>query len=372
MPQQFTPDQINTARAIEQVYQKYGLDPSGGIAVGFGESNMRSSALQQGGGGGVGVFQDSPGGALTGHNTAWAQNPINEATQAAQALVAAGGRGLSGPALQALQVKVFEKPTSPTNDLNPAHYAQALQLMKAAGGANAGTLAAAGAAAQNAVNNGSGSATPTPSPQEQGTAALAGFAPTNAAERANPGGYAGSDMLTGMDLMTGAAFAKAGTSAPAVASGMTAGAAPAAGAPATPNAQGLVSPFAPKTVHNWAGTDYGVDFTYGNAKTPTQAMASGTVARIGSGWNHTAGPFQSGAAVWIKLDHPIAGQPYMYYAEGIPNVKVGQRIGAGQNVMYDTGEMGIAPNPNVSTAGHTHQPSGVVMNKVLAQFGLNH
>lgn len=357
----FTPQQISTAQAIANVYARYGLNPAGGIAVGLGESNLNPSAIGDNNTS-FGTFQLHQGGALGSHTQAWANDPTNAATMAAQALVAAGGKGLSGDALQRLQTKVFEKPLNPANDNNPAHYASALAIMKQLGlapPASAGTLASTTAAAQNAVD-------PAQAAKAAGASYLAGFAPSNAADQANPGGYAGAALLNNFDLMTSASLKAA---QPPISPG-TGGPGTAPPAPAAPTKNGLVSPFAAGTKPAFGGVDYGVDFTYGNSKVPTQAMASGTVAQVGSGWGHVAGPYQSGAAVWVKLDKPINGQQYMYYAEGIPNVKQGQRVTAGQNIMYDTGEMGLAPNPNVNTLVHTPQPSGNAMNAILKQFGL--
>ncbi len=116
--------------------------------------------------------------------------------------------------------------------------------------------------------------------------------------------------------------------------------------------------------------DYGLDFAYAGA-TPAYAIAPGVVANISSGWGHTADAYQTGTAIYIKLDTPIDGYPYMYYAEGTPaaGIKQGQQIRAGQEVMLNPGEIGLIPSPGTPTLYQTPQPSGVKTKAYLQSIG---
>jgi hypothetical protein len=124
------------AKAIIDVFTKYGLDPAGGIAVALNESSLNPTAVGDGGTS-FGLFQLHQGGALGSHSKAWAFDPVNNATAAAVADVAAGGRGLGGRALQLLQTKAFERPSNPTADDSSANYSTAASIVSGAGGASA-------------------------------------------------------------------------------------------------------------------------------------------------------------------------------------------------------------------------------------------
>ncbi len=82
----------------------------------------------------------------------------------------------------------------------------------------------------------------------------------------------------------------------------------------------------------WAGPgriDQGVDYT-----------GSGDLFAIGDGIIvGTSGPgWPGGTYINLKLDNPVAGAQYVYYAENIaPSVKPGQRVKAGEKVGHARG-----------------------------------
>lgn len=88
--------------------------------------------------------------------------------------------------------------------------------------------------------------------------------------------------------------------------------------------------------------DMGVDYTgSGNLF----AMGDGEIVNTkNSGW-------PGGTFIGLKLDQPIQGQQYVYYAENItPKVQVGQRVKAGQVIGHANGsypyiEIGFAAPP---------------------------
>lgn len=88
--------------------------------------------------------------------------------------------------------------------------------------------------------------------------------------------------------------------------------------------------------------DQGVDYT-----------GSGNLMAIGSGVivNTTNTGWPGGTFIGLKLDNPINGQAYVYYAENItPKVKVGDRVNAGQVIGFANGsypytEIGFAAPP---------------------------
>lgn len=201
----YTPQQAQTARAIGQVFQKYGLDPAAGVAVAFNESGLNPTAVGDHGTS-YGALQLHQGGALGSHNQAWANNPANDAQLAAQALVAAGGQKLHGTALQQLMTKVFERPANPTGDNNPANYQNALSILKGLGlnaPASASSLANTAGAAQAATTSVGGSGG---SNAANAAAVLAGFSPTpNTAH-----GDMASSLMNNGDLLTAASLDNAG------------------------------------------------------------------------------------------------------------------------------------------------------------------
>ena len=85
--------------------------------------------------------------------------------------------------------------------------------------------------------------------------------------------------------------------------------------------------------------DQGVDFSgSGNV----QATGSGTVIHVQtSGWG-SLGNAGLGALIAVQLDNPVdPSHSVVYYAENIiPNVKVGQRVSAGQAIGHATGQGG--------------------------------
>jgi hypothetical protein len=153
-------------------------------------------------------------------------------------------------------------------------------------------------------------------------------------------------------------------SAPA---GAVVGANPAGTVPAAGPAGALFSSLKGVTVGR---VDYGLDFAYSGA-VPAYAIASGTVAAISGGWGHVNAPYQTGTAVYIRLDTPIAGYPYMYYAEGTPaaGIRNGEHISVGQQVMMNPGEIGIIPSPSTATLYQTPQPSGIKFKAYLQSIG---
>lgn len=85
-------------------------------------------------------------------------------------------------------------------------------------------------------------------------------------------------------------------------------------------------------IGNWAvpsRIDQGVDY-----------LGSGDLYAIGDGTIvGTAGPgWPGGTYINLKLDHPVAGAQYWYYAEHItPTVQAGQRVKAGEKVGHAIG-----------------------------------
>lgn len=104
-----TAEQQRGARAIIEVFTKYGLDPAVGIAVALSESNLRPGAIGDGGHS-VGLFQLNDLGAGAGMSVAQRSDPYFNAGVAARAMVRLGGRGLSTADAVALMVRKFERP----------------------------------------------------------------------------------------------------------------------------------------------------------------------------------------------------------------------------------------------------------------------
>lgn len=92
--------------------------------------------------------------------------------------------------------------------------------------------------------------------------------------------------------------------------------------------------------------DMGVDYT-----------GSGNLFAIGSGTivNTKNSQWPGGTFIGLKLDQPINGQQFVYYAENItPKVKVGDRVNAGQVIGHANGtypyiEIGFAAPPGTGT-----------------------
>lgn len=232
----YTTDQMQSAADIAAVYRQYGLNPAGGIAVGLNESDLISNRTQVGGGGGQGVFQDSPGGAASGLTQAEMNDPTFEATQAAKAIVAAGGNSkMTAQQIQDLQTTAYERPASVAADESAANLAKAEQILAALGGAVGPGSAAAGPPVPPAPTT---AAAPALTPAQlasmkQGaadtTATLSslGYLPTA------PGtSQAGSQLVAGVDTLTAASLgnaeatptattpaSSAGTSTPAAVAG---------------------------------------------------------------------------------------------------------------------------------------------------------
>lgn len=102
----------------------------------------------------------------------------------------------------------------------------------------------------------------------------------------------------------------------------------------------VTSTFAPRwgTFH-W-GNDYGRDG--GSGGHPIYAAQGGTVT--------AAGP-ASGFGQWINVDHPAAdGSGLTVYGHIIPEVRVGQRVEAGQRI----GRINPDSNSNGGVAPHLH------------------
>jgi len=86
----------------------------------------------------------------------------------------------------------------------------------------------------------------------------------------------------------------------------------------------------------------GVDYT---GSGPLYAIGSGVIVNTtNSGW-------PGGTFIGLKLDQPIGGQQYVYYAENIaPNVRTGQRVNSGDVIGHARGsypfiELGFAAAP---------------------------
>lgn len=100
--------------------------------------------------------------------------------------------------------------------------------------------------------------------------------------------------------------------------------------------------------------DQGVDYS---GSGPLYALGSGTIVNTtNSGWpNNTF--------VVLKLDQPVNGQQYIYYAEDLtPSVKVGQKVTAGQQIGQANGggngiELGYASS-NLGQAASAGQFTG--------------
>lgn len=331
-----TPAQIMGARAIITAARAHGVNPIGMLAVALNESNLNPSALGDAGTS-YGLFQLHRGGALpAGWSQAMADNPLTNANFAAAA-IARGARGLSPAATQAYQTLHFERPQNPAGDMSAANLARAASIYAGLSGSAPLTGAALG---------GSPSYT------------AGGVGGMNAQDVYRSLGIgAGSDVAQYLNRI----LSMVGSPGGGATAGM--GVAPPSGA-----AGRLFG--GPYTMGR---TDYGVDFAYpGSARVPAYALGSGTIERIGSGWGHVNAPYQSGTALYLKLDHPIGGQPYLYYAEGTPvaGIRAGQRVAAGQPLMYNPGEIGIIPTPYTSTMYQTPQPTGLTFRDYLRQVGI--
>lgn len=331
-----SPAQITGARAIISAYRSAGLNPVGGLAVALNESNLNPSAVGDAGSS-YGLFQLHRGGALpAGWSAQMAENPMQNAAFAARA-IGAGGRGLSAAALQRYQTLNFERPANPAGDMSSANLARAGQIYSALSG---------GAVPFGGLSYGA------PSSGGGGSLNLNSL-------MASLGIGQGTENAVFLERLVSGLASGHGAGGGGVSSLYS----PPGGAPGKMFGGSYIP----------GRTDYGVDFGYhGNQQVPSYALGAGTVAKIGSGWSHTATPYQTGNAIYVKLDRPVAGQPYMYYAEGTPmsGVHVGQRVGAGTPLMYNPGEVGVIPDPYTSTMYQTPQPTGIAFRNYLHSIGV--
>lgn len=121
----------------------------------------------------------------------------------------------------------------------------------------------------------------------------------------------------------------------------------------------ITSPFGPRSGGFHAGTDFG--WNGGSAGKAVYAVKGGTVIFAGPASGY-GGPDPAG---WVVIDHPTAdGSGVSEYGHIIREVRVGQRVEAGQRIGYinpnSATNGGVAPHLHLSVMPWAYNPPGKI------------